>query len=135
MRIATTAMVAALALAGCGGGDDGPGADQAASESGSGAGGLPDGEYLCSYNSGGMLMTLGAVTIRGNRYSGFSGGRFSPYSRTQETLNFPAGFVGVPDGYTVVESRYLMGSDGEPFIEISYGSPSGWRDTWTCSIE
>jgi hypothetical protein len=138
MRIATTVMVATLALAGCGGGgDEGPGTAQATSDGGSGAGGLPDGEYLCSYLSGGMLMTLGTVTIRGDRYAGFSGGRFTPYSRAaDDTLDFPAGFVGVPDGFEVVQSRWKASENtGDQYIEIKYGSPTGWAGYWTCRTQ
>lgn len=146
MRIAKTIVAAglALALAACGGGDDaatsasaGGRTDEAPTETAAGrGGGIPDGRYVCMYSSAGMLMTLGTVTIRGDRYAGFSGDRFSRYAAGPDgVFSFPAGFVGVPDGFEILAVRYQTSATSDPFIEIEYGSPRGWRDYWTCSIE
>ncbi len=101
------------------------------------AGGLADGTYVCTYNSGGMLFTLGNLQIKGNQYSGFSGDKWGTYSGTKETsFTFHDGLVGMPDGFTVTASRWLTSTySGEQYLEIAYVSPSGNSLSSTCSIE
>lgn len=113
------------------GGEAGASADAGGAE---GSGGLPDGVYECSYNSGGMLYSLGQVTIDGARYAGFSGGMRGTYSlAADETLEFSNSFEGFPDGYRIDSAAWrISSSSGNRYIEIMFVSPSGNGTVATC---
>jgi len=147
-------MAGAIALTavvmGCGEGDDAApagtvegaaageaGAPAGTTAGGQAAGGLADGTYVCTYNSGGMLYTLGKLQIKGNQYSGFSGDKWGTYSGTKETsFTFHDGLVGIPEGFTVTASSWLTSSySGDRYLEIAYVSPSGNSLSTTCSKE
>ena len=142
-----TMLAGVLALtsvaAGCGDGGGAPAAAGAGPGTGPAAaevaapGGLAEGTYVCTYNSGGMLFTLGNLQIKGNQYSGFSGEKWGTYSGTKETsFTFHDGLVGIPDGFTVTASRWLTSSySGDQYLEIAYVSPSGNSMSTTCSQE
>ena len=138
MRMTTGFCLAlTLVLGACNDPDDaaaeGAAASAEAADAG-GSGGIADGVYACSYNSGGMLYGLGDVTIDGDRYGGFSGGMRGTYSTNAEGgIAFSDGFEGTPDGFRV-EGTVLKRSDGggEPYIEMVIVSPSGNMLTVTC---
>lgn len=125
------------AMAGCGDGGGTPAAAGSTAGEAAALGGLADGTYVCTYNSGGMLFTLGNLQIKGNQYSGFSGDKWGTYSGTKETsFTFHDGLVGIPDGFTVTASRWLTSSySGDQYLEIAYVSPSGNSMSTTCSVE
>lgn len=129
---ATAILAAALLLAACGDPEEGGG--EAGQAEAGGSGGIADGVYPCSYNSGGSLYGLGAITIDGNRYGGFTGGMRGTYSMSAEGgIAFSDGFEGTPDGFRV-DGTVLRNIDGtgEPFIEMGIVSPSGNVLTVSC---
>lgn len=114
--------------------DDGSNGSAPADAGGAeGSGGIADGVYTCSYNSGGMLYGLGEITIDGARYGGFSGGMRGTYSMNAEGgIAFSDGFAGTPDGFRVEGTVWRENPGGNPYIEMGIVSPSGNILTVTC---
>lgn len=114
--------------------DGGEAGASAGSDRAEGSGGLPDGVYECSYNSGGMLYSLGQVTIDGARYGGFSGGMRGTYSlAADESIEFSNSFEGFPDGYRIDSAAWRTSSySGTRYIEIVFVAPSGNGTSATC---
>lgn len=112
---------------------DGGRATEAQTGGAAGSGGLAAGVYECSYNSGGMLYGLGAITIAGSRYGGFSGGMRGTYSMNAEGgIAFSDGFEGMPDGFRVEGTVLKPRDNSDPYIEVTIVSPSGNMLTVTC---
>lgn len=127
-----------LVLGACNDPDDGGATDDGGSagvgtQTTDGSGGLANGVYECSYNSGGMLYGLGAITIDGNRYGGFSGGMRGTYSMNADGgIAFSDGFAGTPDGFRVEGTVWRESPGGNSYIELGVVSPSGNVMTATC---
>ena len=137
MRMTTGFCLAlTLALYACKDPEDGvaEGAVASAEAAGTrGSGGIADGLYECSYNSGGMLYGLGAIAIDGNRYGGFSGGMRGTYSMNVEGgIAFSDGFEGTPDGFRVEGTVLKPRDNSDPYIEVIIVSASGNMLTVTC---
>ena len=101
------------------------------------AGGAPpSGVYVCQKISGGALIGLGKLEIRGSTYSGLSEGSFAPFSVDDDGLVWTKALRGFPDGWTVTSSRYA-GPDyrGRPLIKITYRTSRGSTDLIDCVRE
>lgn len=93
-----------------------------------GKGAPPDGIYNCHKISGGSLIGLGNLTIKGKTYRGIGDeGKFAAYTIDgSSNITWSAGLDGLPSGWKITSSKYA-GNDsfGKPLINIYYVSGSG----------
>ena len=94
------------------------------------AGAPPDGSYNCMKISGGQLISLGTLEIRGRTYRGMVAGDFAPFTlETDGSLTLSKGLTGMPDGWQVDSVKYAgKNKQGRPLIRIAYHSKRGTKE-------
>lgn len=90
----------------------------------------PGGIYDCNMLSGGMLIHIGKLEIRGNTYRGFSAaGPFHTLGANGNNLVLSGGLSGMPDGFKLTSCSYVgKDSVGRPLIKIRYIGQSNAHD-------
>ncbi len=90
----------------------------------------PGGIYDCNMLSGGMLIHIGKLEIRGNTYRGFSAaGPFHTLGANGSNLVLSGGLSGMPDGFRLTSCSYVgKDSVGRPLIKIRYIGQSNAHD-------
>lgn len=100
-----------------------------------GKGAPPSGTYVCESDSPGYAAAGDRLVIQGNTYRGIGQeGNFHPYTLGAiNRINWSAGLMSIPEGYTIKHS-YYYGPDymGRPLIKIYYRSKSGWNHCIDC---
>ena len=96
----------------------------------------PDGTYNCHKISGGRLIGLGVLEIKGNTYRVTDGKEFAPFTiDSAGKITWSAGIAFLPDGWKVTSSEYRGLVDGKPMINIRYVSGSGNHEVIDCVKE
>lgn len=95
--------------------------------------GLPgpvvEGVYTLMKISGGSLIGLGELEIRGQTYQAAGEGGFKPFTIDGSgNITWSAGLNIMPDGWKLEQSVYTKDGKGRPLIRIHYRSPRGARD-------
>jgi len=95
--------------------------------------GLPgpvtDGEYTLMKISGGSLIGLGSLHIRGNTYRVGDEGSFKPFTIDAKGLIvWSAGLACLPDDWKVVKTIHSKDNSGRPLLKIHYLSARGTAD-------
>jgi len=86
----------------------------------------PDGVYTLMKISGGSLMNLGTLEIKGQTYRLNEEGQFAPFTEDEAgNITWSAGLDILPDGWKLGKSTVGKDSQGKPLIEIRYTSPRG----------
>lgn len=115
--------------------DEHAGADDSPEWHKPGKGAPPSGTYVCESDSPGYAAAGDRLVIQGNTYRGIGQeGGFHPYTLGAiNRINWSAGLMSIPDGYTIKHS-YYYGPDymGRPLIKIYYRSKSGWNHCIDC---
>lgn len=90
---------------------------------------VPDGEYTMMKISGGSLIGLGSLHIRGNTYRVGDEGGFKPFAIDAKGLiTWSAGMANLPDDWKVVKTIHSKDSSGRPLLKIHYISARGTPD-------
>lgn len=115
--------------------DEHAGADDSPEWHKPGKGAPPSGTYVCESDSPGYAAAGDRLVIQGNTYRGIGQeGGFHPYTLGAiNRINWSAGLMSIPDGYTIKHS-YYYGPDymGRPLIKIYYRSKAGWNHCIDC---
>jgi hypothetical protein len=85
-----------------------------------------EGVYTMMKISGGSLMGLGDLEIRGTTYQAAGEGGFKPFTIDgRGNITWSAGLNIMPDGWKLGTSTYTKDEKGRPLIKIYYTSPRG----------
>jgi hypothetical protein len=84
-----------------------------------------EGVYTMMKISGGSLIGLGDLEIRGTTYQAAGEGGFKPFTIDGSGfVTWTAGLNIMPDGWKLGKSVYTKDEKGRPLIQIYYTSPS-----------
>ena len=85
-----------------------------------------EGVYTMMKISGGSLIGLGDLEIRGATYQVVGEGGFKPFTIDGSGyITWSAGLNIMPDGWKLGKSVYTKDEQGKPLIQIYYTSPRG----------
>jgi hypothetical protein len=100
------------------------------------AGPIPDGTYNCHKISGGRLIGLGELVIKGNSYRVSDAKEFAPFTiDSAGSITWSAGIGFLPEGWKLTSSEYRGIVNGKPMINIRYVSGSGNHEVIDCVKE